>query len=103
MAQAVNDENFEAEVLNSNVPVLADFWAEWCGPCRMLSPIMDELTGLVGDKAKIVKVNVDECPQTAAKYAISAIPTTIVFENGADKVSKTGVFPKSEYLKMLGL
>ena len=103
MAQSISDESFEAEVLNCKVPVLVDFWAEWCGPCKMLGPIMDDLTGLVGDKAKIVKMNVDECPQTAAKYAISAIPTTIVFENGEEKISKTGLFPKSEYLKMLGL
>jgi len=103
MAKAIRDEDFEAEVLNCKVPVLVDFWAEWCGPCKMLSPIMDELTGLVGEKAKIVKMNVDDCPQTAAKYAISAIPTTIAFEGGNEKTTKTGLFPKNEYLKMLGL
>jgi len=103
MAQLVNDENFETEVLKSEVPVLVDFWAEWCGPCKMLSPIMDELAVAVEGKAKIVKVNVDESPLMAAKYEISAIPTTIVFENGEEKVSKTGLFPKAEYLKMLGL
>jgi len=103
MAKAVNDANFESEVLNCEVPVLVDFWADWCGPCKMLSPIIDELSALTGDKAKVVKLNVDESPQTAAKYEITAIPTTIIFENGKDTIVKTGVSPKNEYLKMLGL
>ncbi|MCL1945930.1 MAG: thioredoxin [Chitinivibrionia bacterium] len=103
MAKAVNDENFESEVLNCKVPVLVDFWADWCGPCKILSPIIDELSTLTDDKAKVVKLNVDESPQTSAKYEITAIPTTILFENGKETVVKTGVFPKSEYLNMLGL
>lgn len=103
MAQNVNDANFEAEVLKSSVPVLVDFWAEWCGPCKMLSPIIDEIAVLAGDKAKVVKLNVDDAHQTAAKYGITAIPTTILFENGQVKQTNTGMMPKGAYLKILGL
>jgi thioredoxin 1 len=103
MAQTVSDENFDIEVINSKIPVLVDFWAEWCGPCKMLGPIIDEVSDLTGDKAKVMKLNVDESPQTAAKYGITAIPTVILFENGEVKTTKTGLLPKSEYLKILGL
>jgi thioredoxin 1 len=103
MAQTVNDEVFQSEVLDSKIPVLVDFWAEWCGPCKMLSPIMDEVAQLAKDKAKVVKLNVDESPLSAAKYGITAIPTTILFENGNASHIKTGLFPKSEYMKILGL
>lgn len=103
MAQNVNDQNFENEVLKSDIPVLVDFWAEWCGPCKMLSPVIDEIAALAGTKAKVVKLNVDEAPQTAAKYGITAIPTTILFENGNVKQSNTGMMPKGEYLKILGI
>jgi thioredoxin 1 len=103
MAQSVNDANFESEVLKSNVPVLVDFWAEWCGPCKMLSPIIDEIAVVAGNKAKVLKLNVDESPLSAAKYGITAIPTTILFENGEAKKTNTGMLPKAEYLKILGL
>jgi thioredoxin 1 len=103
MAQIVNDKNFQNEVLDSKIPVLVDFWAEWCGPCKALGPIIDEVAGLAAEKAKVVKLNVDESPETAAKYGITAIPTTILFENGNATQTKTGLFPKGEYLKILGL
>ena len=103
MAQSVNDENFESEVLKSGIPVLVDFWAEWCGPCKLLSPTMDEIAKIAEGKAKIVKVNVDDCPKTSAKYEITSIPTTILFEKGEVKRTDTGMLPKSEYLKILGL
>ncbi|MDR0304830.1 MAG: thioredoxin [Chitinispirillales bacterium] len=101
--QEVNDENFQSEVIDSKVPVLVDFWAQWCGPCRMLGPIMDEIADLAQGKFKIVKVNVDESPISAEKYGISAVPTTILFENGNVTQTKTGLLPKNEYLKILGL
>jgi thioredoxin 1 len=103
MAQTVNDENFQSEVLDSKIPVLVDFWAQWCGPCRMLGPIIDEVADLAQGKAKVVKLNVDESPKCAAKYGVTTIPTTILFENGEASQAKTGLFPKSEYLKILGL
>ncbi|HMJ31770.1 MAG TPA: thioredoxin, partial [Xanthobacteraceae bacterium] len=69
-----SDASFEADVLKSSEPVVVDFWAEWCGPCRMIAPALDEISGQVGDKVKIVKLNVDENPNTAAKYGIMSIP-----------------------------
>ena len=71
----VSDADFEAEVLNATGPVVVDFWAEWCGPCRMIAPALDEISGAMGDKVKIVKLNVDESPKTASKYGVMSIPT----------------------------
>ena len=70
----VSDANFEAEVLKATGPVVVDFWAEWCGPCRMIGPVLDEISGAMGDKVKIVKLNVDESPRTASKYGVMSIP-----------------------------
>ena len=76
------DENFESEVLGSDRPVLVDFWAEWCGPCRLLNPTIEELANELGESAKIGKLNVDQNTETAAKYRISSIPSVLVFNDG---------------------
>ena len=77
-----SDASFESDVLKSAEPVVVDFWAEWCGPCRMIAPALEEIAGQLGDKVKIVKLNVDENPNTAAKYGIMSIPTLMMFKNG---------------------
>ena len=76
------DANFQSDVLNSDVPVLVDFWAEWCGPCRALAPKLDEIAGEMSDKVKVVKINVDENPETPGKYHVRGIPTMILFKGG---------------------
>ncbi len=82
MAMQFTDQNFEAEVLKSDKPVLVDFWAVWCGPCQMMGPIIEELAKEVGDKYKVGKLNVDENRETASKYGIMSIPTLIIFKDG---------------------
>ena len=92
----INSENYKEEVLQSNKPVLIDFYADWCGPCRMMSPIIDEISEELGDKVKVGKVNVDENQDLAMEYAVMSIPTIVILKNG--KVEKTfvGVRDKSE-------
>ena len=92
----VNDDNFDQEVLKSNVPVLVDFWAEWCGPCRMISPLVSEIAAEYKDKLKVCKLNVEEGRQTSTNYGIMSIPTLIIFKNGeiVDKV--VGAVPKND-------
>jgi thioredoxin 1 len=97
---AVNESNFEQEVLNSDVPVLVDFWAPWCGPCRLIAPIVEEIAEEMAGRAKVVKVNTDENPNLAMKYGIRAIPTIMVFKNGRVVDTRVGVQPK-EVLKAL--
>ena len=91
-----SDASFEADVLRSAEPVVVDFWAEWCGPCRMIAPALDEISGQVGDKVKIVKLNVDENPNTAAKYGIMSIPTLLMFKNGEISSRQVGAAPKQK-------
>lgn len=95
MALSATDQNFEAEVLNYKGLVLIDFWAEWCGPCRQLGPIIDELAEELSGKVKIMKMNVDESPETPTKFAIRGIPTMILFKNGEKLDMKVGALPKA--------
>jgi thioredoxin 1 len=92
----VSDATFETEVLKAAGPVVVDFWAEWCGPCRMIAPALEEIAGSLGEKVKIVKLNVDENPQTAAKYNIQSIPTLMIFKNGGMSSRQVGAAPKQK-------
>ncbi len=95
MAIEITDANFEEVVLNSDKPVLVDFWAEWCGPCRMVGPIVEELSGEYDGKAVIGKVNVDENQEVSMKFGIRNIPTLLVFKNGEVVDKQVGVAPKN--------
>jgi thioredoxin 1 len=92
----VSDTTFDAEVLKASGPVVVDFWAEWCGPCRMIAPALEEIAGSLGDKVKIVKLNVDESPATATKYGIQSIPTLMIFKNGQMASRQIGAAPKQK-------
>ena len=96
MATQVNDSNFDAVVLQSQLPVLVDFWAPWCGPCRAIGPIIDELANEYEGKLSVVKLNVDESPSTPGKYGIRAIPTLILFKGGEVVDQITGAVGKSQ-------
>ena len=97
----LNKDNFEKEVMEANVPVLIDFWASWCGPCRMMSPVIDKISEEMGDKLKVCKVNVDENHELSEKYEIMTIPAFIVIKNGAESGRTIGVQPKEDILKLI--
>ncbi|MFW6166001.1 MAG: thioredoxin TrxA [Ralstonia sp.] len=97
----VSDASFEADVLKSDKPVLVDFWAEWCGPCKMIAPILGEVSKDYGDKVQIAKINVDENQGVPAKFGIRGIPTLILFKNGAVAAQKVGALSKSQLTAFL--
>ncbi len=103
MSSAIHltEENFESEVLQSDLPVLVDFWAPWCGPCRQLSPLIEELAGEAAGKYKIAKLNTDEAPQLAARYRVSSIPMLIIFKGGDVSNTMIGVQPKTAIVQAL--
>ena len=92
----ISDANFEDEVLKSDKPVLVDYWAEWCGPCKMIAPILEELSSEYGDKVKVAKLNIYENPDTPPKYGIRGIPTLMLFKNGNVEATKVGALSKSQ-------
>jgi thioredoxin 1 len=99
--QQVSDTSFDGDILKHDKPVLVDFWAPWCGPCRSVAPIVDDLATQYKDKLKVAKLNVDESSQVAMKYQVTSIPTFILFKNGvvADRV--LGALPRSEFVKFI--
>ncbi|MCB9250959.1 MAG: thioredoxin [Flavobacteriales bacterium] len=101
MAKQFTDSNFDSDVLQSDKPVLVDFWAEWCGPCRMIGPIVEELHTEYEGKAVIGKLNVDENPEVSAKYGVRSIPTLLIFKGGQLVDKQVGVVPKSALVKKL--
>ncbi len=98
---AVSDNSFETDVLQAPTPVLVDFWAEWCGPCKMLAPILESVVDDYAGKIKIVKLNVDDNPETAPKFGIRGIPTLILFKNGEVVTTKVGALSKSQLTAFL--
>ncbi len=101
MAVILTNENFQSEVLNSEIPVLVDFYADWCGPCKMLAPIINELSDEYAGKVKVCKINVDEQGETAAKYGIQSIPTVMLFKNGEPVETMMGFRPKDAFKAIL--
>ena len=97
----VTDASFDADVLKSAEPVVVDFWAEWCGPCRMIGPSLDQISEEMAGKVKIVKINVDENPATAAKFGIRSIPTMLLFKNGELASQKVGAASKGDLSKWI--
>jgi thioredoxin 1 len=92
----VTDQSFEAEVLNSDTPVVVDFWAEWCGPCKMIGPSLEELAKEYGSRVKIAKINIDENPHSPSKFGVRSIPTLMVFKGGKVASTKVGAAPKGQ-------
>ena len=97
----ISDESFEEEVLRSERPVLIDYWAEWCGPCKMIAPVLEEIANEYSDRLKVVKLNIDDNPQTPPKYGIRGIPTLMVFKNGQVEATKVGAVSKAQLTAFL--
>jgi thioredoxin 1 len=99
MPKQVTDDSFDADVLNSGTPVLVDFWAEWCGPCKQIAPALDELDASMGDKVTVAKINIDENPVTPSKYGVRGIPTLMLFKDGQVAATKIGALPKNKLVE----
>ena len=97
----VSDESFEQEVLQSDKPVLIDYWAEWCGPCKMIAPVLDEVASEYSDKIRVAKLNIDDNPATPPKYGIRGIPTLMLFKNGQVEATKVGAVSKAQLTAFL--
>ena len=100
-AQVVSDQNFEAEVIKSETPVLVDFWATWCGPCRMVAPVLEEIANEQGERLRIAKLDVDANPITAGRFGVRSIPTLILFKNGTVEAQKVGSVRKPDLKSFL--
>ncbi len=101
MAHSINDSDFDKEVVQSDQPVLVDFWAEWCGPCRQLSPIVDEISKEMASKVKVVKINIDENPDTPTNFGVRGIPTLMLFKGGKAVATKVGAMPKAKIVEWI--
>ena len=96
-----SDTTFEQDVLKSNTPVLVDFWAEWCGPCKLIAPHLEAVASELGDKVQVVKVNIDENPLTPTRYGVRGIPTLMIFKNGEVAATKVGAMPKTKLVEWI--
>lgn len=103
MIVTISKDNFESEVLNSKIPVLADFWAPWCGPCKMIAPVLEELDKEISDKVKIAKINVEENQELASQFAVRSIPTLMIFQEGKQINTAVGFKSKEELKKLLAI
>ena len=99
--KTVTDQSFAADVLGADKPVLVDFWAEWCGPCRMIAPALEEIAADLGDKVTIAKINIDENPGVPGRYGVRGIPTMLLFKNGEAVAQKVGAAPRSQIQQWL--
>lgn len=98
----ITDTSFEAEVEQSTIPVVVDFWAEWCGPCKMMAPVLESMATKLGDSVKFLKLNVDDNPKTASSFGIFAIPTLVLFKNGKEAGRHSGFLPEEQLKKFVG-